>query len=332
MADQSDMVIEGKGPWLFLKRGNNSAMAQQTGELRFSDAEFDKWTDALLARHGWCEEHGALYRHLFAPDKESVYRDMLPDEVVPRLAPHGERLVPTLCRRLGRSHPGLLSYPREELEAARATMETYYPTDTHWNGWGAFVAYRTLIESLQEAGIPCDPVSEKDLVFRLQSSGGDLGSKLTPARVGPFIQANCHPQRKKLLYNNGVRNNGWVTAYRRKDSEAADLPRCLVFGDSFMRGIGMRFLAESFRETILVHTSSGLDRDLLAALDPDVLIGVSVERFAIRPPKDTVSVSELATEKRRSGHANGPEVGRFPFGRRAAAAAGVGVDAVASSG
>ena len=115
MAYKSDIVIEGKGQWLFLKGGKNSSLARQTGGLRFSDADLDRWTDALLSRHRWCGEHDAVYRHLFAPDKESVYRDKLPDEVAARFAPDEERLAPTLCSRFTEAQPGLVAYPRAEL-------------------------------------------------------------------------------------------------------------------------------------------------------------------------------------------------------------------------
>jgi hypothetical protein len=44
-------------------------------------------------------------------------------------------------------------YPLERLSRARGTLDTHHPTDTHWNGWGAFVAYRAVAEELRRRGM-----------------------------------------------------------------------------------------------------------------------------------------------------------------------------------
>jgi hypothetical protein len=291
-----DRVLLGTGGWLFLRNDINGALEQQLGERGHSASTHERWSEELQRRVAWSEENGWQYVALFAPDKESVYRDKLPPETAARLIPHEQRPVPSLRSHLAALGDVSTIYPLERLVRARASLETYYRSDTHWSTWGAFVAYRALAEQLRHDGASLDLHHEGRLAFRLAARYGDLGGKLDPPRESRFLTGELEPRLAEIVYDNRVRNNGRVLLFKREDPAARSLARCLVFGDSF--GLSLSgFLKESFRETVVVHTSRGIDYALAEAISPDVLITVTVERFAIDPPDSEVSVRDILAHK-----------------------------------
>jgi SAM-dependent methyltransferase len=302
-----ERVLVGDGGWLFLRHAGDGELMHGRASL---PGTVERWSRELQRRASWSEEHGSQYLALFAPDKEAVYADKLPSEIAARLAPPEQRIVPSLQSRLAAAGNVPTLYPLDRLRRARGSLETYNRTDTGWTGWGAFVAYRVIVEELRQGDAAVDVFGEDRISFRLIERSGDLGEKLDPIRHSRFLIAMVKPTRAELVYDNRVRNNGRVFFFKRTDAAARSLARCLVFGDSFGYSLA-RLLAEAFRETVVVHASRGIDYGLAEALSPDVLLTVTVERFATEPPQPEVSVRDLVAEKVTTGDCEDP-LGTFP--------------------
>ena len=52
---------------------------------------------------------------------------------------------------------------RPALKAARQDQDVYYKTNTHWNGYGAFIAYTTIINALGSSYPELKPYKTADL-------------------------------------------------------------------------------------------------------------------------------------------------------------------------
>jgi hypothetical protein len=305
--DEGDVLI-GKDGWLFLKAGSNGVIDQHTGRRRMPQHDVAAWHTALADRVEWARSRGIAYRAIFVPDSQAVYRDKLPDDTAAQLIPHDQRPVPAMIASLSPEVRDSVLYPLDELIAASARDETFQRGDTHLTEFGSWVVYRALEESLRD--IATDWITADRLTFHAASEWGDLGSKLDPPRMTLCLRAEVAGADAAAVYDNKIRNNGHVRAYRR----AAGQTRCLVFADSFARNIE-KFLVNTFAETVLVHSSRRFDYEFAETVEPDLVLTLGVERFAIDPPRDRdgQSLAEVIAAKEAAGSTTGAPVGSWPW-------------------
>jgi hypothetical protein len=293
-------VVRGKNGWLFLQSDSNSVLKQHSGEIRFSDEDLDRWAATLESR---TERLGRLdipHLSFIAPNKESIYSEQLPDDVTS--AP--ERPVHQLLHRLKRSDPRTtVVYPVDELTRAKGYWQVYSKGDTHWNGLGAFVAYRALAAAIAPVA-PVNVIELDELEFLEWPTFGDLSEKLSPPEEDLIVLARLRERKTRLVEDNGVRVGGRVVEFERPDLEPST---CLMFGDSFAWQL-FCFLAESFSRFVCVHRNT-VDYEVVERESPDVVISQSAERFIIKVPDDDDAppTSELIAEKRSRGRVLTPE-------------------------
>jgi hypothetical protein len=303
-------VITGKDGWLFLRGGSNDVLDQHTGRRRMKPEDEEAWRTALADRVAWAGDHGAAYRAIFVPDSHAVYRDKLPDTIAAQLIPHDRRPVPAMIASLEPKAAAAVLYPLDELVKASARDETFQRGDTHWTEYGSWVVYCALKDSL--GGMTVDWISQDRIRFSAREEWGDLGSKLDPPQTTRCLRAELDGADATWVYNNHVRNNGFLRVYRRTDADANC--RCLVFADSFARNIE-RFLVNTFAETILVHSSRRFDYEFAEAIKPDLVLTLGVERFAIEPPQDRAGspLAQVIAAKQAAGAVTGPPEGTWDW-------------------
>ncbi|MBK8340775.1 MAG: hypothetical protein IPK99_12630 [Flavobacteriales bacterium] len=147
-------VVFGKDGYLFLMR--DGVVDQYRGLPIFTNNELDLIAARLEARRKWLAERGIAYYITVAPMASTIYPDKLPDRF---RSLHRQGGLDQLIHHLAAHTSVQLVDMREPLRAAREVRDTYYTTDIHWNPWGAFVGYRTLMERIAkdhpEVGAPC---------------------------------------------------------------------------------------------------------------------------------------------------------------------------------
>jgi alginate O-acetyltransferase complex protein AlgJ len=270
---RDDKVVEGRDGWLFLANDANRVLEQHAGRRRLSQIELHGWRRLLETRTDLVEGLGARYLAVVSPDAHSVYPDKLPEHVVP--AP--ERPIHQLLDALSGSRARVL-YPLPELRAARPRRDVYARDDSHWNQYGAFVAYRRLMDEL-EPHVAARRLAEDEVAF-FEMEGGDLSYKL-PGRSTRRTFAEVRAGGARLVRDNLVEGTGALM-----ETECPDAPdsACMLFGDSCSYDL-IRFLAESFGRFTFAHSVT-LDRALIERERPDVVISLIAERFLVRVPDD----------------------------------------------
>jgi GT2 family glycosyltransferase len=280
-------VVVGRDGWLFLQEDRNDALGQHTGRVEFSPQDRESLATLLRERRAVTEAHGCIWITAVVPDKEAVYAEFLPPEVVPvpRRPVHDFLEIAA-----AEGAPAL--YLLDDLRAAKAQGDLYMRTDTHWNHRGAFVAYAAVCREISARGLDLEVVDPQSISWIEQPVQGDLGSKLYPevAEGKDVLPRLEGPVRGAMVYDNRVRNHGMVLIHEQRDRD--DLPTCLVFGESFAPPL-VNFLKESFGRVVFVHTSM-LVSDLIERLRPDVVLSVPTERFLISVPDDAQALERLA--------------------------------------
>ncbi len=282
----------GHDGWLFLQGDRNDAVGQHTGRVKYSAKDKEMLAALLHKRTRTIEQSGAIWLTAVVPDKEMVYAEYLPPEIVPV----DQRPVHDFLD-ISAAQGAPAIYLLDDLRRASVEDELYIKTDTHWNHKGAYAAYLAICHELSSLEIEVDVVDASSIEWMEETSYGDLGSKLYPDQVqATNVVARLEPSLGRLVFDNAVRNHGRVLIY---EQERKDRPTCMVFGESFAPNI-LFFLRESFRRLVFVHTNM-LVGELVARERPDVVLNLPVERFLIKVPDDHEALAKIAATVREKG-------------------------------
>ncbi len=271
-------VIVGKQGWLFYSGLPSDTTAPH---LRpFQPQELEQWRRVLEARRDWLADRGIPYLLVIAPDKQSIYPEMLPPglQCQEQTVSRQDQLLAYL-----RSHATVdVLDLRPSLRQAKAVERVYFRTDSHWNDRGAFVAYQQILAALAARFPELTPLprSAFQAVTR-DMPGGDLAQMLK-------LSDRLHDDKLELLP---------LAPLARRTSETvpmndkARLPhlqpivmeragaagrKALVFYDSFGELL-VPFLSEHFARTVYLPEDV-LDPAMVERERPDVVIQEIVER------------------------------------------------------
>lgn len=320
---EREKVLIGKDGWLYLIRDSNDVIGQQTGRVHLSEQARQEWKRVLVRRVEATERAGTRWFTVVVPDKEIVYPEYLPDEIVP--AP--TRPVHEILD-IAASVGAPVAYALPVLQEAKRSFSLYPRTDSHWSYRGSYVVYRLICELAQESGYSLPILGEDEIEWSEPVIPGGLGGKMHPPQTSPIAWAQLPAHASRLVFDNQVINHGRVVIFEK---EAAEGPTCVLFGESFAQHLVL-FLKESFRRLVYVHTSMLVD-EIIEIEKPEVVVNLPVERFLIKVPDDAsglAGLSEAAARKaergalgsemafvtavpRASGTSGADQVGRMPW-------------------
>ena len=249
-----------------------------TGTTRFDEQTLNDWQKLLESRRDWLAARGEKYVFVIAPDKHTIYPEYLPEWVVKSGKP--SKLDQLLAHMRAHSTVEVLDL-RPALIAAKKSGATYLQTDTHWNDFGAFIAYQQLVQSLQGQlpgmkPLALDAFDRKSLVCR----GGDLAVCLGQQDEIQETQAVLFAPRQPLtpltqIHAGSMGGETGTGAVITRNPDAVG--KAVLFRDSFAEA-WLPFLGHHFRETIYLR-QTGWDKPFLEREKPDVVIDEMVERL-----------------------------------------------------
>jgi len=289
-------VILARDGWLFY--AGESVIDQWRGTQPLSDSNLAEYSTMLEARRTWLSRRGAHFLFVVAPEKSTVYPELVPARFGPPARTPTDQLLEYLH---AHTQVDVLDL-RQPVKEARARGDVFLRTDTHWSDRGAFAGYRALMQRLAQWFPTVKARTEAD--FSQQQSApfiGDLGLML----------GNLDRERSET-------SEQWVTLapppsritatqsappgsqnYAEYES-AADRPRAVVFHDSFFLESEERvpsnrprpswaplpqatfrprdLLAEQFSRAVF-SWQHGFDVSLIKREHPDVVIEEQVERY-----------------------------------------------------
>lgn len=263
-----NLVFETPDGHLFLKGDTNRTQDQHLGLLQMTPDRVDEWRALMTHRANWIRDAGIEFAFMIGPDKQSVFWPQIGNGV----PDHRNSLL--VFRDLA-GVPWVDPVPA--LAAAPKEPPVFPFNDSHYDAWGAYIAYRELFAALPSH-------RNKRLEFgqhfdlRTVEGAGDLGNKLSPYRMGKHARIGRIRMSARLIYNNGVAGNG---GFRIHFNPKVDSGIGVLCGDSYSQNI-VPFIAEHFR--VLVHLRSPIDEGLIRSIRPSSVIGMVAERFMLQPP------------------------------------------------
>jgi hypothetical protein len=296
-------IVVGNGGWLFLGNSNENAINQYRGLDTMRTTE-------QLALEGYFNHLNTYFDSLhitlvvaIAPDKHSIYPEFLPKY----LARKGRTRYDQLVERP--QHFTLLDL-RQSLKAVKSgsALPMYYKTDSHWNTFGAYQAYTSILDTIKKS-IDITPLVVPEIDFRVVDTVGeeDLSNQLTgislekqyvvlnqgyfkdsllikTPKMNNGAWAPCDPNQ---LYNVFILNNFRIINKGKKG-------KILVFGDSFSYDLS-KYLNNTFGEIYYcryLESEIPTISDLLSTYKPDVVLFLMVERMLKIPSDKFIQVSD----------------------------------------
>ncbi len=280
-------VLIGREGWLF--HSGDQMFEHWNRQKVWSEQALADWRRGLELRRDWLRARGIQYAFVVPPDKQTVYPEYLPEWM-------GQSSKPSKIQQLtqylkGRSTVTVVDLS-PALVAAKQLHATYLKTDTHWNQFGSFVAYRALLSALAAQCPGLEPLSVEAYEWRpVTTPGGDLArmlgrtdERLETQSLEPFV---LRPLARIEVIDDPVRPS------QRKEKavplcvtrNAQATGKLLVFCDSFAKG-WHPYLGLHFKEVRYLRHADW-DPALLEQEKPDVVIEEVLERgFNLRNPMD----------------------------------------------
>lgn len=275
------IVLGGKDGWLYYSGERNIDDYQNAFPI--SEEELLTIYMNLENLNRRMEARGRKLIVVVAPSRETVYPEWLPNNT--EKVGEDDRMDQLMgfMNRLD-SKVTILDL-RDELVAAKHEYPLlYFKMDTHWNQYGAFLAYQEICKAIQADPDFSDFVckSKDDYIIETTQYEGDM-VKLMPTTldltesIPVFI-----PQFESPVQANRVRGIHerdrieWMTSYI-SPNESPNPYTLVSFRDSFFMDV-VPFLQEDFQETTF-EWNFHYNNALVQEKDPDIVIIEVVERY-----------------------------------------------------
>lgn len=297
-------VIQGRDQWLFYDRPD--IILDYLGRKETTDEDLEYWRSAIEGRQSWLADRGIKYLFAVAPNKPSIYPEMLPEDL--RAAARPTRLDRLVAYMKAHSDVPILDM-RPSLRAKKGWKTLYLSNDTHWNHYGSFIAYRDVVARLRE-WLPelAPPLELSECRITTVPYYGDLARHadlprseytISRDRVDPPTIEDFETTEfiDPVLAPDGVMpiDLNPLPVYRSPSGHG----RAVVFHDSFFL-TSTKLLAHHFEEAacLWLELTPAVLTAVVERQKPDVVVEVVAERILHELPER----SEAWEEARRRRH------------------------------
>lgn len=287
----------GRFGWMFLGDLFNNNFSQALGRRVLGDDEVVRWTETLRLQSRWLADRHIGNAFIVAPAKWSIYPDHLPWWT------RGWHPAHSLDRILARSAGTLpLIDLRPALIEARQHVDTYSALDSHWTGYGAYVAWTQIAEALAHLlpNLPdlAVPVSRGASVIDSHNEfAGMLGLSAPNAWTNYILENPMHDVEFLAADGSAVPLAGGSATdlldlpRTTRNESASNRLRVLVLRDSTGNGLSP-FLQNAFYMTYQIDHRLGVPGTwpnlpgLVEKFHPDLVLWVMTERYLNEPLGD----------------------------------------------
>jgi hypothetical protein len=158
VAGADPVFIMGQDGWAFWNDYQINDLSQSIGRVSLDQAGSDAWAAYFAAMKQTVNERGSSFYVVIAPAKWDVYPQ--------KMAEWAQELRGTVSfDKLLTTHPEIpLIDTRPALREASSTADTYSPLDSHWTGYGGYVAWDAITDCLGAndpglAGVSASPIT-----------------------------------------------------------------------------------------------------------------------------------------------------------------------------
>lgn len=270
-----ERVMFGRDKWLFYNSSEERMYRSYSRTSPLSRDNLKKLVDQWEERKRIYNVEGRKYGLAFWPNKHSIYSEYLPASMKMQIRDTLSRADQIIKFIKTNNRDILFTDVRPKLINSKGKHLLYHKFDTHWNEYGAFLAYQDFFKQNPQLGIV--PKSKEDFTIVWQDyGGGELIQMLGIRNKGFFIEKNPkfalkeHSGQIEYLPIDGFPRLTVIT----KNELCNNKLRALVFRDSFTNSL-IPFISLHFNEVYYIW---GDHQEFVKRLQPDVIIEGFVER------------------------------------------------------
>ncbi|HCB15032.1 MAG TPA: hypothetical protein DEP36_15910 [Gammaproteobacteria bacterium] len=261
-------VYYGAEGWLFY---NGDQSLGQVSRAPLRTETIKRFADLLSGLNHVLQRENRRLVVAVAPNKESVYPEKLPGWLRVKTGPTE---YDALFAELAKTPIHTVDL-RTLLRDAAQKIPVYYKTDSHWNMWGALIAYNALVTAAGQETWRIDP--KIALEPNVRSYSGDLARYLGlyPYLLEPDWQlaVGHEPKNERVLSDRSVFPTR-VFDYHHNG------PVVLIIGDSFSNRLFKYFLSLHVSRLIWTHHNEcGFDGSLINRYQPSIVFYLPAERM-----------------------------------------------------
>lgn len=275
-----DKVTIGRDNWIFLSGRSYGVTQDLKRENLFTSDQLQKKITTWLGRRDTLKSMSIQSYIALWPDKHNVYTQYLPLSMKVQLK---DTISKTDQMIIGLKKADSFSEiidVRVELIEKQKTVQVFLKNDTHWNEYGAFIAYQKLMQKISKNFPQVLPIKEATdyKIEWTESSDGDLLNIMGIERTDHFIDKVPNfisLDEEEDISSLPTDSYPAETIFHRNMRSPNNL-RVIIFRDSFTRSL-TKFISPHFKEVLYIWTP--FDQRIVDSYKPDIVIECFVERY-----------------------------------------------------
>ncbi len=273
-------VIVGKDEWVYINAGGGLLDDRRAVRL-YTDAELEEYGKQLVQRRDLLAALGIPYLYVLAPDKHSVYPEFLPDRI--RRAREVDRTDQLMNHLETRTDLDVLDL-RKVLLPAKREQTLYSSNGSHWNDYGAYLAYVAIQNRVAERFPAVAPLPLDAFEVAPQRRRGDVARMLGLADLmfSDYLEVKLRGPSRSAETKEGVAGLKGLPKHRQPfahEIEDPTLPRVVMFRDSFTNAL-LPFLGQHYQRIAYYWTN--FIPMVVRHEKPDLVIEERAERQATK--------------------------------------------------
>lgn len=257
--------------WIFYQNDEDYNPVKETqGILTFSEEEKIQIAKEMSITTDEFNKRGIDLYFAVIPNKENLYREMFPDYI--KIYEEETRAEKVLKYTKEEYNLDNIIYTKNALEEAKKENQVYYRQDTHWNDYGAFIGFKTIMEKIEpeftdfehKVIVSEEMIMEKDLAQMLGIKN-ILKDKEVTVEFMP-----------KVTYGEMV----YETANKIVITNCEDAPidkTILIAGDSYREAM-IPYFSKVYKNVIFTHRCD-YGTYMLDLYKPDIVVDQLLERY-----------------------------------------------------
>ncbi len=271
-------VLTGFNGYLFLDQDSNHSKEQYVGQRIISKHDLSLWNRYFKTTKTYMYRNDIEYVFCLAPAKENVLSTYYPFKKSPK----------TSVEQLLEINDNIIN-PVEFLREIGDC--SYSKTDTHWSDFAALQVAEYVYKKFKKTSIDFPQLR---CPFYVQLSYGDLGVKTTPPKSEKILKADFSIINQKLIFDNEVKNRGWVRVFQNNDSISNEV--VVFFGDSYSINM-LLYYVNKYRRVVHVFSGASIDCNIIEHEKPTKIIIEIASRFIIMPPRENFCFTSEISRK-----------------------------------
>jgi len=240
--------------------------------IPFNDEQLEIIHDKLTDIQKTLNERNIKFYLVIPPNKNTIYSEDMA-RIAPKIQPVS-RLDQLIEYELNHNGLNVIDI-RPELFNEKTNNLVFYSTDTHWNDYGSWVGYSKIMNEISKDFpiIVFNSIEKFDIGQKTYS--GDLSIKSGNLKIEETTQTLTLKNPRTVKHDKTELDNGLSVI--RSQIDAPELPRALVFRDSFYTQLHGK-MSQHFRTSICVW-SFVFDYGIVDEVKPDLVIFEITERY-----------------------------------------------------